>query len=73
MPFHAAIPIGYPMAVLSNHIKYVIIQPRENIRSQAGGMAVLLIAVVDDDPKDAELLKESVENYCKHWQNQTTN
>ena len=26
---------------------------------------MLLIAVVDDDPKDAELLKECVENYCK--------
>ncbi len=26
---------------------------------------MLLIAVVDDDPKDAALLKECVENYCK--------
>ncbi len=26
---------------------------------------MLLIAVVDDDPKDAALLKEQVENYCK--------
>ena len=26
---------------------------------------MLLIAVVDDDPKDAELLKECVENYCR--------
>ena len=26
---------------------------------------MLLIAVVDDDPKDASLLKECVENYCK--------
>ena len=28
-------------------------------------MAVLLIAVVDDAPKDAALLKECVENYCE--------
>ena len=28
-------------------------------------MAVLLIAVVDDDPKDAAQLKECVETYCK--------
>ncbi len=28
-------------------------------------MAVLLIAVVDDDPKDASMLKECVETYCK--------
>ena len=28
-------------------------------------MAVLLIAVVDNDSKDAELLKECLESYCK--------
>ena len=26
---------------------------------------MLLIAIVDDDPKDAEHLKECVENYCR--------
>ena len=26
---------------------------------------MVLIAVVDDDPKDAALLKECVESYCK--------
>ena len=31
----------------------------------AGGIAVLLIAVVDDDPKDAALLRECVDNYCR--------
>ncbi len=30
--------------------------------------AVLLIAIVDDDPKDAEHLKECVENYCRNNQ-----
>ena len=37
----------------------------ENTPCRKGGIAVLLIAVVDDDPKDAGLLKECVENYCK--------
>ena len=34
---------------------------------RGGGFHLLLIAVVDDDPKDAELLKGHVEEYCaKH-------
>ena len=32
---------------------------------RTGGIAMLLIAVVDDDPKDAALLKNCVEEYCK--------
>ncbi len=30
-----------------------------------GGIAMLLIAVVDDDPRDADRLKTCVEDYCK--------
>ena len=32
---------------------------------RTGGIAMLLIAVVDDDPKDSALLKNCVEEYCK--------